>query len=240
MTWLGRLTIAAALAGGVLACDPGTPGNEDEAVFDDGYGEIEELQEPLSGVTCAGGAAACSNDGLSGVYTSVYRASASSLSVGEVVQTFTNIAGTPDKVKLRLRLLRDLPGGAVPQVRLALRQVSSGTVPVTTASDLARANVAADTLSRLRAADVEFVLAPTGAPVTLVASNTYALVVIADPPAGAGDVLVGVATHKLPSYGTGQASRRAMRRADTGASYPAEPFRTFGDDVDVSFSLTLK
>lgn len=231
---LARWMCAGALVASGAACSPDAEPEVDST--DDAY---VDLSEALGGVTCAAGAAVCSNPGGPpvSVYTALYRVSGNALSRSEVAQTFTGVEGDPTSVRLRLRALRDLPAGAAPLLTIAVRPVAAGTVPTSGAASLWTGTVSTDLLSRGRAADVDVALSAVGAPTALSASATYALVISAEAPA-TGSVHVGVAAHTSPTYAPGQAQRRSQRRTSITDAFSDGPFLTNGDDLDLSFSLS--
>lgn len=207
----------------VAACESGGQGpGVDGDVIDD------ELA-PLGGVTCASGAAACSNPAGNpvGVYSALHRVVASATSRSEVAQTFTGVTGSPGSVTLKLRLLRDLTATPSPHVRVAIREVTGGVVPTDDAVSLSIGSVPANGLPRGRATDVTIPLVGAHGPVNLEFAKSYALVVSVDVPSSS-EVSVGVSSHPASTYSGGQ----ALRRRTTGA------FTTGGEDHDLSFSLS--
>lgn len=219
--------------------------------------EIEGAVSPP--ITCPGTSgnwvdSACSGAG-GNVYSSLYRAGRSATEKGEVGQIFKLSAGQggyAGRVRLKMRLLKDLPvGGAASVVVVEVREVTTpGVIPTSSAATFARGTVLANTLPRGKPADVDVILTQVGGPTRLVDTKTYAFVVSTNDGDATPDVYnlptplyVGVSSHKGASpYQSAQATLKAYRRgmkATVADTFRDDPFLDYGTDDDISFSVSL-
>lgn len=196
--------------------------------------DIESDESTILMDPCPGAAGTvCSGTGS--VYTSVLRVVRAGGYYSEVAQTFTVATpGYPDHLRLPLRLLRALPVGETPDVRIALRPAPGGVVPLDSAGDIATIVVPVASIARIRPPVLDLAFVPTNpsTPAKLTV-GTWALVVSV--PNGDG-AQVGVATLQAPGAFGGESSLRRGPLTDL-----TRPFQSLlaGGNV-VAFAVTLR
>lgn len=193
--------------------------------------EFESSVEALTAASCPAGSEVCS--GTSDALASCLLVIGEPKLRGEIAQTFrVTKVGYPGRIRLLLKRLYDLAPGATPEMRVEIRPVVDGKVPLDPNATIA---VARFKLANLLRTDREAVANFTSlTPLRQLQPGVdYALVFRVPSPSV---LTVGVGCHRTNTYPGGRAWSRRMQNL-AGTFYSNPPF--VEDDRDLSFSLSL-